>query len=266
VPNVSIVGVFDSGIGGLTVASEIARVLPQVDLLYLGDTARLPYGTKSPETVARYALKCVSFLVERGVQALVVACNTASAHALPAIRQSYPDVPVLGVVEPGARAAVSASSSRRIGVIGTEGTVESRCYDRAIHAIDPSAIIISRACPLLVPLAEVGWLDHAVTDLTLKTYLEPMLADSIDTLVLACTHYPVLKPAVCRALDQMAPGNTINLVDSAEVVTADLAETLDSHEGQGERSFYVTDLATRFFSVAHTFWPGNLPRVVHVDL
>ena len=262
----SVVGVFDSGIGGLTVASAISQALPDVDLLYLGDTARLPYGTKSPDTVTRYALKCVSFLAERGVQALVVACNTASACALPAIGQQYPGIPVLGVVDPGARAAVEATRSGRIGVIGTEGTVMSGSYTRAIAGIDPSIDVISSACPLLVPLAEVGWLEHPVTDLTLTTYLEPMLEASIDTLVLACTHYPVLKPAVRRVLDRLAPANEIILVDSAEVVTADLVKTLSHHDGDGNRSFYVTDLAQRFFDVAHTFWPGDLPAIVHVDL
>ncbi|HIN85885.1 MAG TPA: glutamate racemase [Myxococcales bacterium] len=262
----SVVGVFDSGIGGLTVASAISQALPNVDLLYLGDTARLPYGTKSPDTVTRYALKCVSFLAERGVQALVVACNTASACALPAIGQQYPGIPVLGVVDPGARAAVEATRSGRIGVIGTEGTIMSGSYTRAIAGIDPSMDVISSACPLLVPLAEVGWLEHPVTDLTLTTYLEPMLEASIDTLVLACTHYPVLKPAVRRVLDRLAPANEIILVDSAEVVTADLVKTLGHHDGDGNRSFYVTDLAQRFFDVAHTFWPGNLPTIVHVDL
>jgi glutamate racemase len=262
----SVVGVFDSGIGGLTVASAISQALPNVDLIYLGDTARLPYGTKSPETVSRYALKCVAFLAERGVQALVVACNTASACALPAIGESYPEIPVLGVVEPGARAAVAATRTGRIGVIGTEGTIVSRSYDRAIAAIDPNIQVISKPCPLLVPLAEVGWLDHPVTELTLSTYLTPMLEASVDTLVLACTHYPVLKPALRAVIDRLAPGNNITLVDSAEVVTADLLQTLSEHNGDGKRLFYVTDLAQRFFNVAHTFWPGDLPRIVHVDL
>lgn len=263
----SVVGVFDSGIGGLTVATEIARVLPDVDLIYLGDTARLPYGTKSPDTVSRYALKCVDFLDDRGVEALVVACNTASACALPSIRKEHPTIPVLGVVEPGARAAVRATRSGHIGVIGTEGTVRSRSYDEAINTISPDARVHSLPCPLLVPIAEVGWLDHQVTDLTLETYLKPLLADSeIDTLVLACTHYPVLKPAVRRVLSRLFPNREVVLVDSAEEVTRDLQSQLTNTTGLGRRDFYVTDLAARFYTTAKTFWPTALPEIHHVDL
>ena len=263
----SVVGVFDSGIGGLTVATEIARQLPNIDLLYLGDTARLPYGTKSPETVTRYALKCVNFLVDRGVEALVVACNTASACALPSIRATYPNVPVFGVVEPGARAAIRSSRTGSIGIIGTEGTVRSESYNRAIHAINADAKVTSLACPLLVPLAEVGWLNHPVTDLTLNTYLNGLVTGSdIDTLVLACTHYPVLKPAVRQVLDQIAPEMNITLVDSAEEVTRELKAELQSIEGNHKREFFVTDLAARFNQTASTFWPTQLPVINHVDL
>lgn len=263
----SVVGVFDSGIGGLTVATEIARQLPDVDLLYLGDTARLPYGTKSSDTVTKYALKCVNFLVDRGVEALVVACNTASACALPAIRSTYPDVPVFGVVEPGARAATRSSKTGAIGIIGTEGTVRSESYNRAIHAINPQASVTSLACPLLVPLAEVGWLEHPVTDLTLNTYLKNLVTDTqIDTLVLACTHYPVLKPAVKRVLESLVPGLNITLVDSAEEVTRELKSELRSLDGNQKREFFVTDLAARFDKTASTFWPTTLPPINHVDL
>ena len=260
------VGIFDSGIGGLTVAAEVARSLPSLDIAYLGDTARLPYGAKSPETVTRYALGCVSFLYDLGIEALVVACNTASAHALPALRERWPLLPVLGVVEPGARAAVAATRTGCIGVIGTEGTIRSRSYERALRALTPEARVVARACPRLVPLAEVGWLDHEVTRRTLEIYLEPMLAEApIDALVLGCTHYPALKPAVRAVLSRLT-AEPVALVDSAEVVTAELAAREGAADGGGTRRIYVTDLPERFAEVASRFWPGPLPVVRHVDL
>ena len=262
------IGVFDSGIGGLTVACEIARALPGRDLVYLGDTARLPYGAKSPSTVIRYATRCVGFLAEAGVDAIVVACNTASAFALAALREAYPNLPVLGVVEPGARSAVGATSRGAVGVIGTEGTVRSGSYGRAIHALRPEAVVTQLACPLLVPLAEAGWLDHPVTRLTLETYLAPLVHGNapVDTLVLACTHYPVLKPAIRAVLAKLAPTLSVTLVDSAEAVTADLAALTGPAPGAGKRDLYVTDLPDRFSTVASTFWPGQLPTIQHVDL
>lgn len=251
------VGVFDSGIGGLSVAREVARIHPAADLVYLGDTARLPYGAKSAETVTRYALRCVRHLVDAGVEVLVVACNTASACALPALRAQWPHLEIHGVVEPGAQCAVQASISGRIGVIGTEGTIRSGSYSAAIRALSPRARVVAEACPLLVPLAEVGWLDHPVTRLTLETYLGPLLDQGIDTLVLGCTHYPVLKPVI-RAL----AGDEVALVDSAEAVAADLGPV----NGGGSRRFCVTDLPERFDRVASVFWPGGLTDVEHVDI
>ena len=265
------IGVFDSGIGGLTVAREVCQQLPGLDLVYLGDTARLPYGAKSPDTVTRYALQGVRFLEEAKIEVLVIACNTASACAIPALREAYPNTPVLGVVEPGARAAVAATKSGSIGVIGTQGTVNSDSYREAILALAPDARVTQKACPLLVPLAEVGWLEHEVTELTLKTYLTPLLEhtaehDPIDTLVLGCTHYPALKPAIRSALAKLAPTRTIALVDSAEAVTAELAVLTGAKPGQGSRHIYVTDLPKRFAGVAQTFWRAALPEVTHIDL
>jgi glutamate racemase len=252
------IGVFDSGIGGLTVAREIVSVYPEADLVYLGDTARLPYGAKSPETVTRYAINCVRFLVAAGIDVLVVACNTATAHALPALRERFPELEIHGVVDPGARAAVAASQTGNVAVIGTEGTVRSECYVRAIQRLAPQVSVHSLACPLLVPLAEVGWLEHAVTRLTLQTYLLPLLeAYPIDAMVLGCTHYPVLKPAIREVV-----GDGIALVDSAEAVSLDLSPL----KGTGQRRFCVTDLPDRFDQVAATFWPGGLASVEHVDI
>ncbi|MFT5433379.1 MAG: glutamate racemase [Myxococcota bacterium] len=264
----SIVGVFDSGIGGLTVAREVSAAFPEVDLYYLGDTARLPYGVKSPATVVRYALRCVEFLVGTGADVIVVACNTATACALPDLQAAWPHKMIVGVIEPGARAAVAASRSAVIGVIGTEATISSASYTRAIHALNPSATVHGLACPLLVPLAEVGWLDHDVTRLTIRTYLKPLFASApdIDTLVLGCTHYPALKPAIAAVLADMKLGHRVALVDSAEAVTADLRERLAGVTGGGLRELHVTDLPARFASVAATFWRGPLPPVSHVDI
>jgi glutamate racemase len=214
------IGVFDSGIGGLTVAHEIIRQLPHESIVYFGDTARVPYGPKSPETVCRYSREIAAFLQGQDVKAIVIACNTATAHALPALRDELP-IPVIGVVEPGARAAVRASRGGHIGVIGTAGTIRSGAYERAIRAIDPDVRVTARACPLLVPLVEEGWLDHPITRQVAQEYIRPLIDEQIDTLVLGCTHYPLLKQMLCREL-----GPAVNLIDSAAETAATLGRTL----------------------------------------
>jgi glutamate racemase len=214
------VGVFDSGIGGLTVAHEVIRQLPHESVLYFGDTARVPYGPKSPDTVRRYSREIASFLREQGVKSIVIACNTATAHALTVLRDEL-DMPVIGVVEPGARAAVAATKGGRIGVIGTVGTIKSGAYERAIRAINPDVFITARACPLFVPLVEEGWTDHEATRLIAHEYLAPLIAADIDTLVLGCTHYPLLKPLLRDVL-----GDEVRLIDSAEETAAETARTL----------------------------------------
>ena len=217
------IGVFDSGLGGLTVAHAIMRQLPHESLVYFGDTARVPYGPKSPETVRRYSLEIATFLLEQGVKAIVVACNTATAHALPMLQETL-DIPVVGVVEPGARAAVRATNTGHIGVIGTEGTVKSGAYVRAIHHELPSATVTVLACPLLVPLVEEGWTDREATRLIANEYLSPFMRDEIDTLVLGCTHYPLLKPMIGEIV-----GRRVRLIDSAEETAADTARMLEKH-------------------------------------
>jgi glutamate racemase len=218
--NIAPVGVFDSGIGGLTVAHEVIRQLPHESVLYFGDTARVPYGPKSPDTVRRYSREIACFLQEQGVKSIVIACNTATAHALNVLRAEF-EMPVIGVVEPGARAAVAATEEGRIGVIGTVGTVKSGAYERAIRAIDSDVFITARACPLFVPLVEEGWTDHEATRLIAHEYLEPLIAADIDTLVLGCTHYPLLKPLLREVL-----GDDVRLIDSAEETAAETARTL----------------------------------------
>ncbi|MEO7457663.1 MAG: glutamate racemase [Gemmatimonadaceae bacterium] len=215
------IGVFDSGLGGLTVAHEIMRQLPNESLIYFGDTARVPYGPKSPETVRRYSREIAGFLLDEGVKAIVVACNTATAHALPML-ESELDVPVLGVVGPGARAAVKGTRNGHIGVIGTEGTIRSGAYVRAIHAESPDAKVTAIACPLLVPLVEEGWTDHDATWSIAEEYLEPLLSADVDTLVLGCTHYPLLKSVIGEIV-----GRTVRLIDSAEETAADTRRMLE---------------------------------------
>src|ERR1700674_4489029 len=214
------VGVFDSGLGGLTVVRALMRRLPHESLLYFGDTARVPYGPKSPETIRRYSREITTYLRDEGVKAVVVACNTATAHALPMLRDEL-SIPVIGVVEPGARAAAAATRTRRVGVIGTAGTIGSGAYERAIHAERPDVHVVARACPLFVPLVEEGWLDTPATRLIAQEYLSPLARDGIDTLVLGCTHYPLLESVIGET---MGPG--VGLVDSADSAAAETAAVL----------------------------------------
>ena len=220
VTNESPIGVFDSGIGGLTVAHAIMAQLPNENVTYFGDTARVPYGPKSPETVKRYSEEIAGFLVHEGIKTLVVACNTATAHALPALRAGLA-VPVIGVIEPGARAAVNATRNGHVGVIGTAGTIKSGAYERALRNLEPSLRITARACPLFVPLVEEGWVDHEATHLIAEEYLAPLLDTQVDTLVLGCTHYPLLKNVISRVL-----GSEVTLIDSAEETARETAAVL----------------------------------------
>lgn len=250
------IGVFDSGIGGLTVARELMRQLPAESILYVGDTARVPYGPKSPETVVRYSREIAGYLVGEGVKAVVVACNTATAHALGALRREF-GVPVVGVVEPGARAAVAAldpDGARRVGVIGTAGTVGSGAYDRAIRALAPDAVVVARACPLLVPLVEEGWLDHPATRLVAHEYLDAVRDADVEALVLGCTHYPLLKGAIAQVM-----GPRVRLVDSAEETAAEAGRVLAAAALAAPRAaaprhrFVVTDGAAHFSRTAAHF-------------
>lgn len=264
------IGIFDSGIGGLTVAAEIARRLPNEDLIYLGDTARLPYGTKSAATVRRYADRAVELLLRYPVKLVVIACNTASAHALDSLRAST-DLPILGVIAPGARAAAAATRGGPIAVAGTEATVRSGAYQRALDALLPGATVHAAPWPLLVPLAEEGWIDHAVARLTVETYLTPMVDLGVDTLVLGCTHYPVFKPLIASVLAERFAGYPLALVDSAEAVATELSALLDDRElhapaRDGRRSFFCTDAPERFTRVGATFFEGDVAPVFPVDL
>ena len=260
------IGVFDSGIGGLTVARAIMRQLPHESIVYFGDTARVPYGPKSPETVRRYSREISEYLVRQGVKALVVACNTATAHALPALRAALP-IPVIGVVEPGARAAVAATRGGRIGVIGTQGTIASGAYERAIQAIAPEAAVLSQPCPLFVPFVEEGWLAHEATRLVAHEYLDPLHDRGVDTLVLGCTHYPLLKPLIGEVV-----GRPVRLIDSAEETAAELGRTLAerglaaSPGATPRHRFVASDAPEHFSRIAQRFLGTPLDHVETVTL
>jgi glutamate racemase len=254
------IGIFDSGVGGLTVLRALRDRLPSESLLYLGDTARLPYGTKSPETIARYAVQAAGLLVERGIKLLVVACNTASAHALDALRDAYPDIEVTGVIEPGAEAACSASVSGRIAVIATESTAKAGAYQNAIHRIRSDTDVVTQACSVFVALAEEGWLDGPVAEAAARRYLAPLFDSARprpDTLVLGCTHFPLLSPVL-----EAIVGPEVVLVDSAVTTAGVVAEMLTragvaagSRPAPAPIRLLATDAPDRFARVAANFLP-----------
>jgi glutamate racemase len=256
------IGIFDSGIGGLTVLKEILRVLPDENTIYLGDTARVPYGIRSPETVIRYSFENAKFLSFKDIKILVIACNTASSVSLDAIR-SRVSIPVVGVIEPGAKAAVRATRSKKIGVIGTEATVRSNAYTKAIQAIDESIEVFGHACPLFVPLVEEGWTEGHIAGLIAKKYLESLSGIGIDTVVLGCTHYPLLKNVIAEVLD-----GGVHLIDSAieisqeiRVILGDLGIKRDK-KSPPFREYYVTDSPERFLKVGEQFL-GQ--RIEHIE-
>jgi glutamate racemase len=247
------IGIFDSGIGGLTVLKEIAAELPEENTTYLGDTARVPYGIRSPGTVTRYSFENTRFLLSQEIKMLVVACNTASAISLDEVKKEFP-LPVIGVLEPGARAAAATTRSRKVGVIGTEATVGSGAYEKAIRRLGPDIEVTSVACPLFVPLVEEGWFDNDVADLVAARYLAPLRNRGIDTLVLGCTHYPLLKKVISRAM-----GNGVTLIDSATETAKETADVLTKlnwrRQGSGAvvRKYFVTDTPARFEKVGKIF-------------
>lgn len=253
------IGVFDSGVGGLTVLRALRAAMPDEDFIYLGDTARLPYGTKSDQTVVRYSLQCAAALVDRGIRALVVACNTVSASSLDALRSHYPALPIIGVIEPGARAAVAASTSMHIAVIGTEGTIHGGAYQRAIRRLLPTARIEALACSLFVAIAEEGWTAGSVVESIAHRYLNPLFgaeAAMPDTLVLGCTHFPVLADAIRAVLPPQ-----VRIVDSAVTTAAAVRAQLQVDEANAENlssnrggvTWLATDGAERFARVGSIF-------------
>jgi len=262
------IGVFDSGVGGLTVVKEICKKLPHEHIIYLGDTARVPYGTRSAQTVQRYSISNTDFLLTKDIKLLVIACNTASAVATGTLQGKY-EIPIIDVVRPGARAAVAASRTRRIGIIGTDGTISSGAYQTEIERLDPGSVIFVQPCPLFVPLAENGWCsrDDEVVLLTARRYLSGLIAAHIDTLVLGCTHYPLLKDAI-----QTVMGPTVKLIDSAEETAGDVLRMLkmrgimNPESRAGASTFFVTDIPHRFAETGSRFLGRELENVSVVDI
>jgi glutamate racemase len=249
------IGIFDSGLGGLTVARAIRAALPAEDLVYLGDTARVPYGTRSAETVIKYAIGCAERLLSYDIKLLVVACNTASGVALGEL-QARLSIPVLGVIQPGAKAGVHATRSGRIGVLATSGTVASGAYERAIHSENSAMRVFAQAAPLFVPLAEEGWVTGAVPRLAAERYLQPLVEVDVDTIVLGCTHYPLLNETIHDVAAELL-GHDVVVVDSAEATASALRETVDTGVAEsgtaGELRILVTDLPGQFASSASRF-------------
>jgi len=260
------IGVFDSGMGGLTVVREMMSQLPNESIIYFGDTARVPYGPKSPDTVLRYSREITSYLKGEGVKALVVACNTATAHALPALRREF-DMPIVGVIEPGARAAAAVTRTKRVGVIGTAGTIKSRAYEKEIRKLLPDVEVTAQACALFVPLVEEGWLDSEVTRAVARNYLAPIVSAEVDTLVLGCTHYPLMKTVIGNVV-----GREVRLIDSAHETARQAGELLREHglengtpDGARYR-FIASDAPDTFLGLGERFLGSPIDRVETVTL
>lgn len=260
------IGIFDSGIGGLTVLKEIVKRLPEEDIIYLGDTARVPYGIRSPETVLRYSFENTRFLFSKDIKLLVIACNTSSAVSLEEIRKSVP-IPVIGVILPGALTAVKTTKNKKIGVIGTEATIKSNSYTKAIKDIDSDIEVYSLPCPLLVPLVEEGWTEGKIVKLIVKRYLKDLKKNKIDTLVLGCTHYPLLKGVIREVM-----GEKVSLVDSAIETSIEVERVLKDRGLLRKtnkiplRQFYVTDSPERFITVGERFLGKKIQEIQKVSL
>ena len=268
------IGVFDSGVGGLTVLDAIQQALPHEELIYLGDTARVPYGNRTPQTIIRYATSCARQLMARGVKTIVIACNTASAHALEALNETF-DIPVFGVIEPASRMAVQVSRNHCIGVVGTRATITSRAYSRAIHQMDSGAYVCGHPCPLFVPLVEEGWANTEVARLVVTQYLRELLAlmdgHEPDTLILGCTHYPVLKQVIADTLS-VTFHKKVHLCDPAEATASELtvqlqkSHLLASVKQIGKASYLVTDDPVQFSAVGKSFMKSPPEDVKHIDI
>lgn len=261
------IGIFDSGIGGLTVVKEIVNCLPSENIIYLGDTARVPYGTKSAQTVVKYAESNAHFLVSRGIKMLVVACNTASAYAIGALEDKVA-VPVVGVIKPGAKKAVESTRIGKVGVIGTPSTINSSAYTKEIKKLDPDVTVFTKACPLFVPLAEEGWVNNSISKSIAREYLAELNETGIDTLILGCTHYPILKETIASVM-----GDNVTLVDSAEAISAEVVNLLvdrvkknSSGTKKTLREYYLTDNSETFLSVANNFLGEKIESVNLVDI
>lgn len=268
VKKTSPIGVFDSGVGGLTVAREIMRNLPNEDIVYFGDTARVPYGSKSKDNIIRYSRQIIHFLQTKGVKAIVIACNTASALALETVKDEF-DIPIIGVVEPGARAALAVTETKKIGVIGTEATVRSAMYEKIIQGIEKDVTVFAKACPLFVPLVEEGFKKHPVTEEIIHYYLASFKESDIDALILGCTHYPLLRSKIREYV-----GEKITLVNPAYETAMDLKVMLQENDMEnpdvegdhGSYSFYVSDAADKFKQFANSILPYDIETTKQINI
>jgi glutamate racemase len=260
------IGIFDSGIGGLTVAKRIISMLPNENIIYFGDTARVPYGSKSNTTVIEYAIQDAQFLINKNVKLIIVACNTASSVALESLQKKY-DIPVIGMIEPGAKLALDKTKNRRIGVIGTYSTINNKAYSEQLKELDSEITVFEKACPLFVPIAEEGWLDHEATKLVAKEYLQDFIDADVDTLILGCTHYPLLAEII-----QNIMGEKVTLIDSGFAASHQVEDYL---KGRGVRNdsvqigthhFYVSDLPDKFKSMAERFLGSEVKHIEKIDV
>ncbi|MGF0017418.1 glutamate racemase [Sporofaciens sp. SGI.106] len=260
------IGVFDSGVGGLTVAREIMRQLPDENIVYFGDTARLPYGSKSKDNIIRFSRQIIRFLLTRNVKAIVIACNTASAQALDVVKEEF-DLPIIGTITAGARAAVQETRSRKIGVIGTEGTIRSQTYTEVIRELEPEAEVMGKACPLFVPLVEEGFAKHHIADEVIDIYLREMKESDIDTMILGCTHYPLLRSRIMAYL-----GDKVSIVNPAYETAMDLKRILEEKGLNNDRDsltkyeFYVSDAAEKFKQFANSILPYNVETIQQINI
>ncbi|MFH1478933.1 MAG: glutamate racemase [Candidatus Omnitrophota bacterium] len=260
------IGIFDSGVGGLTVVKEVMKKLPDERIVYLGDTARVPYGTKSAESVKGFSVENVGFLMQHGVKLIVVACNTASSVSLSILRKRF-RVPIVGVIKPGAKKAVEATKNNKIGIIATKATIKSRSYEKEIKKLSSKAKVISQACPLFVPLAEEGWLDSNITYDVAEEYLKGIIKSRIDTLILGCTHYPLLKDVISQVM-----GKEVRVIDSASSVAEEVANTLKKgnmerqKDKRGRHLFFVTDSVEQFVKVGERFLGRKILNAKKADV
>jgi glutamate racemase len=258
------IGVFDSGIGGLTVVKEIRKILPREDIIYLGDTARLPYGTKSVDAIIQFSIENTQFLISRGAKFIVIACYSSTSVALDVVQKKF-SIPIIGVIKPGVTRALAMTTTGRIGVIGTSLTIYSGAYDKAFKSLNAQREILGRACPLFVPLVEEGWLDHPATELIARVYLEPLKNDGINTLLLGCTHFPLLMKVIRTIM-----GN-INYVDASVEVGRELAQELkkqklENPEGSGKLAIYLTDLSMNFKEIGERFLAEPMRNFSRISL
>jgi glutamate racemase len=260
------IGFFDSGIGGLTVVKSVMRLMPNENIVYFGDTARVPYGSKSNGTVIEYSLQAANFLLRKNIKLLVVACNTASSAALKDLKR-FLTIPVIGMIEPGSKMALRESKHGKVGVIGTMATINNKAYSNELKKLNPKVKVFEKSCPLFVPLAEEGWLDHKATELIAKEYLTEMREKKIDSLILGCTHYPILYDVIQKVM-----GKNVKLIDSGTPAAKLVEEYLNARglrndsNKLGEKEFYVSDIPAKFKEIASRFLGGNISHIHKVEL